>query len=102
MHIRHFGFLLEFRHTSLERKSARKNLPARLPPSLSVEMPVSHSAWPDSRSRCLDAGHQISDGSFELAKPMRNARRYHDYIAWPHPAALAALNRASDAGAGDF
>jgi hypothetical protein len=63
---------------------------------------IGHSALLALGTGCLDAGHQISNGSFEFAEPMRQARRNHDYIARPHPAALATLNGASDAGAGGF
>src|ERR1700693_3944890 len=63
---------------------------------------IGHSAFLALGTGRLDAGYEISDGSFETAEPMRHARRNHDYIARSHPAALAALNRASDAGAGGF
>lgn len=51
---------------------------------------------------CFDSGHQVCNGPFEPAKPVRQARRDHDYIAWPHPSAPATLNGASDAGASGF
>jgi hypothetical protein len=63
---------------------------------------VGHSAFLSLGMGSLDAGHQISNYPFETAEPMRHARRNHDYIAGSHAAALAALNRASDAGAGGF
>ena len=63
---------------------------------------VGHSALLGLGVWRLDAGYQISNRSFEFAEPVWQSRRNHDYVARAHPAALATLNGASDAGAGGF